>query len=315
MTYGLGFVDLVRAGGRAVSRYTGTVLALFVAQSLVAGVAIVTIAQIFAAEFARRPVFDEGVDGDLVSLIHCLRDAPHILWAAGWTVLGVVLLWMIASWFLTGGVLAVLAERPDGRAATARCFGAGGANTFLSYLMLQALSLVVYLPAVFVLGFGLAWGLEKVDYALTITDLVTSIGLGILPGALALVVATTIVDYARVELAIRKTSHELGAIGAFVRAFGFVITHPVTLLHALAGWVLAIALGLGYAWLTQGRALLGGGGALTILVIRQGLSLLRMAVKVGVLGGQVELGQTRPPPPRRQPIETESTRTRARRQG
>jgi hypothetical protein len=311
MSFHLGLVDLIRAGGRAVSRYTGTVLALFVTQGLVAAVAIVTLAQIFAAEFATRPVFDKGVDGDLVSLIECLRDAPHILWAAGWTVLGVVLLWMVASWFLVGGVLAVLAERPDGRAATARCFGAGGANTFLSFVMLQILSLVAYLPALFVLGFGLAWGLEKVEYALTVGDLVWSIGLGALPGLLALVLAGTIVDYARVELALRKSSHELGAIGAFVRAVGFVITHPVTLLHSLLGWLVAIALGLGYAWLAHGRALLGGSGALTILVIRQGLSLLRIAVKVGVLGGQVELGQTRPPPPRRQPApESESTRTR-----
>lgn len=295
----LGLADLIRAGGRAVSRYTGTVFALFVAQSLVAGVAIVTIAQLFAAEFARRPLFDEGVDGDLVTLLQCLRDAPHVIESAAWTVFGVVLLWMIASWFLTGGVLAVLSERPEGRAATARSFGAGGANTFLSFVMLQVLALVAYLPALFVLGFGLAWGMDKGQYALTIGDLVTTIGLGLVPGLIALLVATTIVDYARAELALRKSSHELGAIGAFVRAVAFVATHPVTLLHALVGWLVSIAILIGYAWLSHGRALLGGGGALTLLVIRQGVALVRMALKVGVLGGQVELGQTRPPPPRR----------------
>jgi hypothetical protein len=297
----LGLGDLIRAGGRSVSRYTGTVLALFVAQSLVAGVAIVTIAQLFAAEFARRPAFDDGVDGDLMSLLQCLRDTPHVIDSALWTVFGVVLLWMVVSWFLTGGVLAVLAERPEGRAATARCFGAGGANTFLSYVMLQVLALVAYLPALFVLGFGLAWGMQRGEYALTVGDLVTSVGLGLVPGLLALLLATTIVDYARAELALRKTSHELGAIGAFVRAFGFVITHPVTLLHSLVGWLISIAVLVGYAWLSHGRALLGGGGALTLLVIRSGVSLIRMAIKVGVLGGQVELGQTRPPPPRRRP--------------
>jgi hypothetical protein len=299
MTMNLGLGDLIRAGGRAVSRYTGMVLALFVAQGLVAGVAIMTIAQILATELARRPIFDDAVDGDLVALIEVLGDAPHLIWAAGWTVFGVVLVWMVASWFLTGGVLAVLAERPDGRAETARCFGAGGANTFLSYLSLQVLSLILYLPALFLLGFGLAWGMAEAEHALTLVDLATSIGLGLLPGLIALVVVGTIVDYARVELAVRRTSHELGTLAAFVRSIGFVIRHPAAVVHALLGWVIAIAIGLGYAWLSQGRALLGGSGALTILVVRQGLALVRMAIKVGVLGGQVELGQTRPPPPRR----------------
>jgi hypothetical protein len=307
VSFQLGLGDLVRAGGRAVSRYTGTVLALFIAQSLVAGVAIVTVAQIFASELAQRPMFDDAVDGDLVSLVHILRDMPHIVWAAGWTMFGVVLVWMIASWFLVGGTLAVLADRPEGRAATARTFGAGGANTFLSFVALQVLSLVAYLPALFVLGFGLAWGLAKAEYALTIGDLVSSVGLGVLPGLLALAVAGTVVDYARVELAVRKSSHELGAIAAFIRAIGFVITNPITIVHSLLGWILTIAVGLAYVWLSHGRSLLGGSGALTILIVRQGLALVRMAIKVGVLGGQVELGQTRPPPPRRQPAQSSAS--------
>jgi hypothetical protein len=312
MTMRLGLGDLVRAGGRAVSRYTGTVLALFVAQSLVAAVAIVTVAQIFAAELAYRPLFDDAVDGDLVAALEVTRWAPEVLSASIWVVLGVVILWMIVSWFLTGGVLAVLSERPDGRAATARCFGAGGANTFLTYALVEVIALVAYLPALFVLGFGLAWGWGRSEYALTAGEVVTNVGLGVLPGLVALVVAGTIVDYARVELAIRKSSHDQGAVSAFVRAVGFVATHPITIVHSLLGWVVAIALGLGYLWLTHGRDLLGGGGALTILVIRQFLSLLRMAVKVGILGGQMELGQTRPPPPRAAPVsEDEPARKRA----
>jgi len=313
VTFKLGLGDLIRAGGRTVSRYTGTVFGLFVTQGLVAGVAIVTIAQILAAEFAHRPIFDDAVDGDLVSLIQVVRSAPDVAWASAWTVFGVVLLWMVASWFLTGGVLAVIAERPDGRAATARCFGAGGANTFLSFVALQVLSLIAYLPALFVLGFGLAWGMGRAEYALTVGELVSGIGLGMLPGLLALLVAGTIVDYARVDLALRKSSHELGAIGAFVRAIGYVVTNPITLVHALLGWILAIALGLGYMWLAHGRSLIGGSGALTILIVRQGLSLVRMSIKVGVLGGQVELGQTRSPPPRRQVVEAEPARPRVRR--
>jgi hypothetical protein len=267
-----------------------------VVQSLIAGVAIVTVAQIFAAELAQRPLLDDAVDGDLAAVLEIVRWAPEIVAASFWVVFGVVVLWMVVSWFLTGGVISVIVDRPDGRAETARCFGAGGANTFLSFVVLQVVSLVAYLPALFVLALGLAWGAERAEYALTIGDLGTSLGLGAAPGLLALVFAGTVVDYARVELVLRKSSHDLGAIRAFLRAIGFVASHPVALVHALLGWIVAIALGVGYAWLTQGRALLGGGGALTILVIRQGVSLLRMAVEVGVLGGQAHLGLTRPAP-------------------
>jgi hypothetical protein len=124
------------------------------------------------------------------------------------------------------------------------------------------------------------------------------LALGVAPGALCLVVVGTIVDYARAELAVRKASHDLGALGALLRSIAFVVTHPRAIAHVLIGWSIVIALGSAYVWLSHGREMLGGGGALTILVIRQGLSLLRMAVEVGVLAGQMELGQTRPPPPR-----------------
>jgi hypothetical protein len=43
----------------------------------------------------------------------------------------------------------------------------------------------------------------------------------------------------------------------------------------------------------------GAEGAITLLVIRQGVSLARVAVRFGVMAGQVELGRTRPLPPRR----------------
>ena len=43
----------------------------------------------------------------------------------------------------------------------------------------------------------------------------------------------------------------------------------------------------------------GAEGAVTLFVVRQGVALLRMAIRVGVLAGQVELGRTRPLPARR----------------
>ena len=114
----LGLLDLVRIGARAVSRYTGMVLALWVTQALVTGAAIVGIAQTLAAALADRPLLDAAVDGDLVALLELMSALPELLWASIWTIVAIVLLWVVASWFLAGGVIAVLGERPEGRAAS-----------------------------------------------------------------------------------------------------------------------------------------------------------------------------------------------------
>ena len=41
----------------------------------------------------------------------------------------------------------------------------------------------------------------------------------------------------------------------------------------------------------------GPDGAVTLFLVRLGVSLLRMVIRFGVLGGQLELGRTRPHPP------------------
>ena len=43
---------------------------------------------------------------------------------------GALLVWQLVSWFLVGGLLGVLANRPEGRGGTARCFGASGTTTY-----------------------------------------------------------------------------------------------------------------------------------------------------------------------------------------
>jgi hypothetical protein len=79
----------------------------------------------------------------------------------------------------------------------------------------------------------------------------------------------------------------------------FVARRPVALGHAALGWLVIVVLTLGYAWAAQGHAMLGTGGAVALLVIRLGLSLVRFALKLVVLAGQIELTETRPPPARR----------------
>ena len=60
----LGTADMIAAGPRAVSRYTGTLFAVFVAQSLIAAACMVGVALVLAQAFAHLPMFDEAVDGD-----------------------------------------------------------------------------------------------------------------------------------------------------------------------------------------------------------------------------------------------------------
>jgi hypothetical protein len=69
--------------------------------------------------------------------------------------------------------------------------------------------------------------------------------------------------------------------------------------HGALGWLVFALVTAAYAYLSQGHPMYGAEGAVTLFVARQGVSLLRMAIRVGILAGQIELGRTRPLPPRR----------------
>lgn len=294
-----GLSVMLRGGTRAVSQYTGMLLALFVVHVLMAWGAGLVIMSILADAFADRPLFDEAVDGDLVALAEIVRDAGPVIGAVGWVALGAVVAWAMASWFLAGGILSVFTERPRGRAETARCFGAGGATYFLVFARLALISLLYHVPVLFILGFGVEYAGAQIEHALTMGEVVRALVIGLLPAALAHVVVSTIIDYARAELVLRRPGHEsLGAVRVAFRATGYVFRRPVAFGHVLLYWLAFAALSLGFAWLAHGRAMLGTEGALALFALRQGVVLLRMAARVAVMAGQVELTATRPPPPR-----------------
>ncbi len=294
-----GIRDLVRGGVRAVSLYTGMLLALFVVHVLVAWGAGMIIVQILAEAFAHRPLFDEAVDGELVALLEVLRDSGPVIAAVRWVAIGAVLAWIMVSWFLAGGVLAVFTERPRGRADTARCFGAGGATHFLVFARLALISAFYHLPVLFILILGVEHAASKIEHALTMRELVVPLVVGLLPAALAHVFVSTIIDHARAELVLRRPSHEsLGAMRAAFRATGFMFRRPVALLHVLVYWLFFATVSIGFAWIAQGRAMMGLSGALALFALRQGVVLLRLAARVAVIAGQVDLTATRPPPPR-----------------
>jgi hypothetical protein len=295
----LGLGELLGAGPRAVSRYTGTVLAVFVVQSLVAAACLLAVALVLAQTFSHLPMFDEAVDGSLVALVWCLRYGRESFLAIAGIVAGAVLLWQLASWFLVGGLVAVLGQHPEGRGDTARCFGASGSATYLKYARLALCSLPGYVLVLFLLMTGLGIATPGLEYALTLPQLLVPLGLAVLPALLVLHVLWTVSDYARVELTLRHDSHDPGVVRTYLHSFAYVIRRPITLLHAAVGWLLFLLVTMAYAYLAQGHPMYGTGGAITLFFVRQGVSLLRMAIQVGILAGQVELGRTRPLPPRR----------------
>lgn len=295
----LGLGALLRAGSRAISKYTGTVLAVFAAQSIVAAGCMVAVAFVLAQTFAHQPLFDEAVDGSIVALIWCVRQARASFLAIGGLLFGAVLLWQLASWFLVGGLYGVLGLRPEGRGDTARCFGASGAATYLKYARLALCALPGYVLALFLLGLGLGLAAPRIEHALTVPQLLGPLALAVLPALLLLHLLWTVSDYARVELTLRHDTHDPGVVMAYLHAFVYVIRRPLTLLHAGLGWLLFLLVTAAYAYLAQGHAMYGAEGAITLFFVRQGVALLRMAIKVGVLAGQVELGRTRPLPARR----------------
>jgi hypothetical protein len=295
----LGLGELLGAGMRAVSRYTGTVFAVFVVQSLVATACMFAVALVLAQAFSHLPMFDEAVDGSFVAAVWCLRHGGDIFLAVGGLLAGAVLLWQLASWFLVGGLYGVLGQRPDGRGDTARCFGASGATTYLKYARLAVCSVPGYLVVVFLFRTGMSLVGPRIEHALTLPQLLGPVALAALPSLLLLHVLWTVSDYARVELTLRNDTHDPGVLRAYLHAFAYVIRRPLTLLHAGLGWVLFLLVTAAYAYLAQGHPMYGVEGAITLFFVRQGVALLRMAIKVGILAGQVELGRTRPLPPRR----------------
>ncbi|MEO8701039.1 MAG: hypothetical protein ABI867_13405 [Kofleriaceae bacterium] len=303
----MGLGELVGAGGRAVSKYTGTLLAVFLVQTIVALAVMLGVAFVLAQAFAHLPMFDEAVEGDLVALIYCVRfGRPSILAAVGIVFSG-MLVWQLASWFLSGGLYGVFAQRPEGRGDTARVFGASGATTYLAYARLWLCGLPGWVLVLFLFGTGMGIVAPRIEHALTLPQLFGPLILAALPALLAMHFFLTVAEYARIELTLRGTSHGPGVVATYFRTVVYVFKRPLTLVHSGLGWLAFFLVTAAYAYLAQGHPMYGTDGAITLFLVRQGVSLLRMAIKFGVSAGQVELARTRALPPRR--VETTETET------
>lgn len=297
--------DLIGSGTRALRRYTGTLLAVFVVQSIVAIAVMLACAVVLAQAFSHLPVFDEAVDGDLVSLMACVRFAKANVLACGGIAFGGLLLWELATWFLAGGIYGVLAQRPEGRAETARTFGASGTATYLAYARLALCQIPGVLIALFVMALCTGAMAVRIEHALMISDLIVPAIVIFGPFLVIMHVLWTISDYARVELTLRHDSHDPGVLKTYFRTLAFVVRRPLTLIHASLGWLVWVAITIGFMWLASGHPMYGTEGAVTLFVIRSGVSLARMAIRFGILAGQVDLGGARPLPPRRVDVKPE----------
>lgn len=291
--------ELVSAGARAIARYTGTLLCVFVVQALLAAVCMLGVAFVLAQTYGNLPMFDDAVDGDLAALIWIWQSGVATNQAVIGVVFGALFVWLFVSWFLAGGIYAVLAHRPESRAETARVFGYGGAQTFLAYARLSALSLPGLAVAATVFITCAQWAYPRVMTALTWPQLVGALAVAVVPAVLVLHVVWTITDYARVELALRYTTHRPGALVTYVKTIAFVLRRPMLLVHGAIGWILFALVTIAYMLIAMGHPMYGAEGAITLFIARSCVSLVRMAIRVGVMGGQIEAGRTRELPPMR----------------
>lgn len=287
---------MLRAGRHALARYTGTLLAVFSAQLVLTLMVIFAMAGVLASAFATRPLFDRAVDGDLALWIPLLRDHRALFSALGWMGVGAALLWLVLSWFLGAGLIGVFADRPDGRAATARAFGANGASAFLPLLRLAVLSAPAYVVVALALQLGLGAVSSRLEYALSLRSLLCWAALGAAPGALLLHLFWTIGDFARAELVMRRDSHGVTVLAAYARAISYVTRNPRTLVHAGFGWLLIAAVSTGYVLASFGQPMVGGNSAITLLIVREGVALVRLAIRAAMIAGQVEATRERPCP-------------------
>jgi hypothetical protein len=276
---------MVNEGIGALRRYPGLATSLYAAQLVTSLIFAWAATNMLATVFARQPLFDQAVDGDLAALIFVLRDSPDVFTSIFWSGAATVLGYMVLSWYLVGGLNAVLIQRPGARREVAATFGAGGAVSFFAYTRLWLLCLAPYA----VIAGALVFGATRVSDSLflrllTVSDVVWALIPRLAPGVVLLWIQVTAVDYARIEL---SREPGLAARHALVRGYRMVFTDWRPLVHLLlyAAWFVAIT--WVFVLFTQGQTMPGAAGAMAIVAIRQAVAVARFCAAMVCAGGQV----------------------------
>lgn len=210
------------------------------------------------------------------------------LWSEYPALLGMISLFLLAWILLQGGVLARLHDPLSPRGL--RGLLAAGADLFFRLLRLAILSAPLYF-LVYKLG---RWLLGRIAGATREVTRETTVLLYAL-AALALVaflllLVRAVFDYARIAVVVENRHRALGAV---LRGLGFVLSRPgkVFALVALGGILALAAMGL-YALLAPGVGTSTVVGLILGILIQQLYLMARIAVRVTILGSELELYKT-----------------------
>lgn len=282
----------VGAGGRAVARHPGLLAATYLVQL---AMSLLPAALLFAglvSRYGREPTLDAAVAGDLPSLLEIARDARELLGATAAAVAIAALAYVVVSWLLTAGLIAVFADPPATRASAARRFGAGAGERVLSFARLFAWSLIPYAAVAWLAASGLRGLTGAAFHALGTRELLWRAALELAPAALLLWLSWTVIDYARIELV--RAARPV-AWRALLRAARRVASRPACLLHTLGGHASGAVLALAILAAAHWSAAAG----VAVLALRQLALAGRHVVHVAVLAGQVEIDERVSRPRRR----------------
>jgi hypothetical protein len=228
-------------------------------------------------------VLARGLQFDV--LVEVLRLQPGVGTAAVSGVLVGLLLWVAVSWFLTAGVLGVLREAPP--AGSLRPFVAAALGRWQAMARLQLLSLVPYAAAAVLLGgLGAFAGWLGSRAASPWAVVWAALG-GALPGLTAWLWVTTAVDVARARAVVEDEPRVVRLLWTALRQVPRWPWRYVAV--QLVGAVLWLGAGLLYLVLGRRSAFAFAGGLLLLMLLREALVLVRIAVRVGVLGGTLAL--------------------------
>lgn len=288
---------LARAGARALRRFPGLCGSIYLVQLGISLGAAGLMGLLLSDAFARRPLFDRAVDGDLPALIVSFVGRPGLVTSLLLIAATAVLLYTLVSLFLTGGLLAVLLDPPDRRREVARWFGAGGAANFFPLLRLALWSILPYAAVLVALGLGTDGLPTALEHAISPRDLVGPLLLAFGPALLLHWIIGTAVDYARVDL-VRHPG--MSSLRALVRGFTVLVARPLVLLHTALYGLFFAAVTAGYIAISGSLA----GGLAVAILVRQLTSLLRFLAHVALLAGQVELACSAMPAPLRRRFTT-----------
>ena len=262
------------------------VLGIFAVDLLLAYFASWPFYETFASATEMRPFADPlagGLKLDILSEIFARR--PDVLTAGQAGAAAGTFAWIVLNWFLVAGVIGLLREPPE--AATFRRFGSEAAANGFAMMRLQLWSLLAYLLAGIVLAAG-AWigwtiGEKFVNpwWTLVFAALLA------LPGLFCWLVVATAVDVARVRTVLGANRAMLSMLAY---GFGVVRRHPrETLGVQLMGGAAWLGIGVVYAGIAWSSPFASGVAFAVLTILRELTVLLRTGVRIGSLGGTLEV--------------------------